>query len=391
VKAEEFHLNTKAVHGKSETTKKSGPVVTPIFQTSTFQVPDIEEQSLVRQGDRFYTRYGNPTHTAAEETIAAMEGAEAALLFASGMTAITTSIIAVIKSGDHIVAQRELYGGAFNFLSRWMPRFGVETTFVEATNPDQFAQAIRPNTRLIYIESPTNPTLKIVDIERVVEIARQHGIPTFIDNTFATPINQRPIELGVDVVIHSGTKYLAGHSDLICGVVLGSRRFIADLRETRITFGGIMDPHASWLLLRGLKTLGLRVERHNQNALQVAQFLEQHPRVKRVYYPFLESHSQYALAKKQMTGGGGVLSFEIDGTAQDARRFIESLKLFALAPSLGSVESLSTIPAITSHARLSPEERASAGITDQLVRLAVGIEQVEDLITDVQQALNRAA
>lgn len=378
---------TAAVHGGSEPEHKSGPLATPIFQTSTFSVEDNDEQARVTHSDKFYTRYGNPTHTVAEKTIAELESAEAALLFASGMAAITTSILALVRAGDHIVAQADLYGGTLKFLSQWLPKFGVETSFVETTRADDFERVIRPNTRLMYLESPTNPTLKLVDVRRAVAIAKAHGLTTLMDNTFATPINQRPIESGVDIVLHSATKYMGGHSDLIAGVAAGSEKFMQQIWETRTVLGGTMDPQGAFLLLRGLKTLVVRVERHNQNALRIAQFLEKHPRVKRVNYPFLSSHPQHALAVKQMSGGGGLLSVEIDGTAEEARRFTESLRMFALAPSLGGVDSLVTLPVVTSHAMVSPEERKRMGITDQLVRLAIGIENADDLIADLEQAL----
>ncbi|HTM90325.1 MAG TPA: aminotransferase class I/II-fold pyridoxal phosphate-dependent enzyme [Terriglobales bacterium] len=381
------HPETVAIHGGSEPEHKSGPLATPIFQTSTFAVEDNDEQSRVTHSDKFYTRYGNPTHTVAEQTIAQLEGAEAALLFASGMAAITTTVLALVRAGDHIVAQADLYGGAMKFFSHWLPKFGVETSFVETTRAGDFERVVRPNTRLMYLESPTNPTLKLVDLGRAVAIAKRHGLTTLIDNTFATPINQRPIEQGVDIVLHSATKYMGGHSDLIAGVAAGSQKLMQQVWETRTTLGGTMDPHASFLLLRGLKTLVVRVERHNQNALRVAQFLEKHARVKRVNYPFLASHPQHALAVQQMSGGGGLLSFEVEGTAEETRRFTESLRVFALAPSLGGVDSLVTLPVVTSHAMVSPEERKQMGITEQLVRLAIGIENAEDLIADLEQAL----
>jgi cystathionine beta-lyase/cystathionine gamma-synthase len=382
---------TVAVHGGGEPEHKSGPLATPIFQTSTFAVADNDEQLRVTHSDKFYTRYGNPTHTVAEKTVAELEGAEAALLFASGMAAITTSVLALVRAGEHIVAQADLYGGALKFFSQWLPRFRVEASFVETTRAEDFEQVIRPNSRLMYLESPTNPTLKLVDLQRAVTIAKRHGLTTLIDNTFATPVNQRPIEFGVDIVLHSGTKYMAGHSDLMAGVAAGSEKHMQQIWETRTTLGGTMDPHAAFLLLRGLKTLVVRVERQNQNALRVSQFLEKHPRVKRVNYPFLASHPQHSLATKQMKGGGGLLSFEVDGTAEDTRRFTESLQMFTLAPSLGGVDSLVTLPVVTSHAMVSPEERKRMGITDQLVRLAIGIENAEDLIADLEQALTAVA
>ena len=387
MKKHKHHSETEAVRGGSDLHKKNGPLSTPIYQTATFEVTDSEQQVRATSTDMFYTRYGNPTHTVVEKAIAELEGTDTALLFSSGMNAITTSILALLKSGDHVVAQRDIYGGATKFFSQWLPKLGVETTFVDTTEYDQHARAIRPNTKLLYLESPTNPTLRVVDLRKVTALARQHNLITFIDSTFATPINVRPADFGIDLVMHSGTKYFAGHADLICGIVAGRRDLIEIIHATRTTLGGNMDPHAAWLLLRGIKTLAVRVQRQNDNALRIAQFLSRHTKVRRVHYPFLEGHPQRAMAMEQMHGGGGVLSFEVDGTGEDARRFSEALHLFTLAPSLGGVESLVTIPVLTSHGMISAEHRASMGVTDQLVRLSIGIENADDLIADLEQAL----
>jgi cystathionine gamma-synthase len=359
----------------------------PIYQTSTFQVTDSDQQLRATGSDMFYTRYGNPTHTAVERAIAELEGTDAALLFASGMNAITTSILALVKSGDHIVAQQDLYGGVTKFLTTWAPKVGIETTFVDTTDHDQHARAIRPNTKLLYLESPTNPTLRVVDLRKAATLAREHGLTTLIDSTFATPINTRPSEFGIDVVLHSGTKYLGGHTDLICGAAAGRRDLIDKIHETRTTLGGVMDPHAAFLLLRGIKTLSVRVERQNESALRVAEFLARHPKVRSVNYPFLKGHPQRSLAMEQMKGGGGLLSFEVEGTGEDAKKVSDSLRLFTLAPSLGGVESLISIPVLTSHAMISAEHRAKMGVTEQLIRLSVGIENANDLIADLDQAL----
>ena len=386
MKGEKRHIETVAVHGHGDPKHRSEPLAVPIYQTSTFEVGDSEEQLRVTGTDRFYTRYGNPTHSAVEQAIARLEGTDASLLFASGMAAITTSVLTLVRTGDHVVAQADLYGGVMKFFTQWLPKFGVETTLVETTDTEGFARAVRPNTRLLYLETPTNPTLKLADLHRAAAIAREHKLISLIDNTFATPINQRPAEHGIDLVLHSGTKYFGGHADLICGVVTGRKDLVLEIRDTRTELGGSMDPHAAFLLLRGLKTLAVRVQRQNQNALRVAEFLEKHAGVKRVHYPFLASHPQRELARRQMSGGGGLLSFEVEATAEETRRFTESLQLFALAPSLGGVDSLVTIPVITSHAMVLPEERKRMGITDQLIRLAIGIENVEDLIADLEQA-----
>jgi cystathionine beta-lyase/cystathionine gamma-synthase len=378
---------TEAVRGGSDLSKKNGPLATPIYQTSTFEVTDNDQQLRATHTDMFYTRYGNPTHTVAETAIAQLEGTDAALLFSSGMAAITTSILSLVKSGDHIVAQRDIYGGVTKFLTQWLPKLGVETTFVDTTEYDQHARAIKPNTKILHLESPTNPTLRVVDLKKVAGLAKEHGLITIIDSTFATPINQRPAESGIDLVMHSGTKYFGGHSDLICGLVAGPQDLIDKIHETRTTLGSCMDPHAAFLLLRGIKTLAVRVQRQNENALRIAEFLAEHPKVKRVHYPFLEGHPQRALAMAQMAGGGGVLSFEVDGTGEDARRLTEELRLFTLAPSLGGVDSLVTIPVLTSHAMISPEARQKIGVTEQLIRLSVGIENANDLMADLERGL----
>jgi cystathionine beta-lyase/cystathionine gamma-synthase len=391
MKRNTHHSETTAVRGDASLEKKNGPLATPIFQTSTFEVADNDEQLRATHTDHFYTRYGNPTNTVAEQTIAQLEEVEAALTFASGMGAITTTLMALLKSGDHIVAQRDIYGGTNKFLSQWLPKMGIETTFVDTIEYEQHARAIRPNTKLLYLESPTNPTLRIIDFKKVAALAKQHNLLTMIDATFGTPINQHPVEYGIDLVMHSGTKYLAGHTDLICGVVAGSHELIKKIWETRTILGNCMDPHASWMLVRGLKTLAVRVARQNENAQRVAEFLSDHAKVRSVHYPFLKSHPQYVLAHKQMAGGGGMVSFEVEGTGEDARRVSEAMRLFSLAPSLGGIESLVSIPVLTSHAMIPAEERAQTGVTEQLIRLSVGIENAEDLIADLEHALEAVA
>ena len=387
MKKSKHHQETEAVHAGADLTKKHGPVATPIYQTSTFEVTDNDEQLRVTPTDMFYTRYGNPTNTVVELRIAELERADAALLFASGMNAITTSILALVKSGDHIVAQRDIYGGAGKFFGQWLPKLGIETTFVDTTEYEQHAQSIRPNTKLLYLESPTNPTVRIVDLVKAAALAKKHKLISMIDSTFATPINQRPFEFGIDLVMHSGTKYFGGHSDLMAGIIAGRKDLIEKIHETRTTLGAVMDPHAAWLLLRGIKTLAVRVQRQNDNALRVAQYLAQHSKVRRVHYPFLEGHPQRAVAMEQMRGGGGMVSFEVEGSGGDARRLTESLRLFTLAPSLGGVDSLVSIPVLTSHAMISAEQRQKMGVTEQLIRLSVGIENADDLIADLEQAL----
>jgi len=380
---------TRAVHGGSPTPRVNQPVVPPIHLSSTFESKDIDEQVALeeRKADTFYTRYGNPTLSLAERVVADLEGAESAVVFGSGMAAITTTLLAHLKAGDHAVFQREIYGGAHRFATEILPGYGVSVDWFESMDPDGLERALRENTRVLYLESPTNPTLKLVDIARVARVARARGIPTFIDSTFASPFNTRPHELGIDGVLHSATKYLGGHSDLLAGALAGSSSLVSRVKSHLRVLGGILDPHAAYLLLRGMKTLELRVKRHNENALEIARFLLGHDRVRAVHYPMLESHPQYELARRQMKGGGGVLSFEVAGGLEEAKRFANALELVRVAPSLGSVESLLSIPCLTSHAMLSPEERRRAGIADGLVRLALGVESPEDLVSDLSRAL----
>lgn len=391
MKPRKHRTETAAVRGAADLEKKNGPLATPIYQTSTFEVTDNDEQLRSTHTDHFYTRYGNPTNTVAEKTLAALESVDAALTFASGMGAITTTIMALLKSGDHVVAQRDIYGGANKFLAQWLPKMGIETTFVDTVDYEQHARAIRRNTKLLYLESPTNPTLRVVDFKKAAGLAKQHGLLSMIDATFGTPINQHPAESGFDLIMHSGTKYLGGHTDLICGAVAGRHELLEKIRETRTTLGNCMDPHASWMLVRGLKTLAVRVARQNESAQRVAEFLEDHAKVRAVHYPFLKSHPQYAVAREQMSGGGGMVSFEVEGTGEDARRVSEAMRLFTLAPSLGGVESLVSIPVLTSHAMIPAAERAKMGVTEQMIRLSVGLENADDLIADLEVALEAVA
>ena len=388
MKRDDLSPSTRAIH-TSQGPRKNQPVATPIHLSVTFESKDIDEQVALEENkaDTFYTRYGNPTLTVAERTIAELEGAEAASVFASGMAGITTTLLAHLERGDHAAFQREIYGGAHRFASEILPRYGVEVSWFHATDPESLERALRDDTKVVYLESPTNPTLKLVDIERAAARARARGAVSLIDSTFATPLNTRPHELGVDGVLHSATKYLGGHSDLLAGAVAGSQALVDRVKSFQRVLGGILDPHAAYLLIRGMKTLGLRVRQHNETALRVARFLEGHEKVAKVHYPFLESHPQHELAKRQMAGGGGVLSFEVEGGLEGAKRFSNAVSVVRVAPSLGGVESLLSIPCLTSHAMLTPEERAEVGIADGLVRLALGTEDVSDLLADLEEAL----
>jgi methionine-gamma-lyase len=385
----DLSIETTLVHG--DRTDASGSAVTPpIYQTSTFAFADADAMAAAAQTptfERFYTRYGNPNHGAVERILAAIEGGEAAMVSASGMGAISSTAIALTAAGTHVVAQRMIYDGARALLSRILSRFGVEVTYVDQLDTQAFAAAMRVNTRLVMLESPSNPLLGITDIAAVCAIAHKAGALVSIDSTIATPINQRPLDLGVDVVVHSATKYLGGHSDLIAGVVVASRELIARIWETHHVLGSTLGPFEAWLLLRGLRTLEMRVERHNHNALAVARAMEAHPRVTRVYYPGLDSHPGHAVARRQMRGFGGLVSIEIDGTFDDARSVIDRLQLFYSAASLGGVESLVAQPAAMWPGSSTSADARAMGIIPSLLRLSIGIERAEDLIADLDRAL----
>jgi cystathionine gamma-synthase len=389
MKKDGLHMSTRAIHTDISEKRTNRPVATPIHLAATFESEDYNQQIFLEEtkADTFYMRYGNPTVSVAERTLADLEGAEAASVFGSGMAAITTTLFSFLSKGDHAVFQREIYGGAYRFAREFLPRWGVKVSWVDVTDTEGFEKAVEDDTRLLYVESPTNPTLKVLDLEAIVRIAKKRGVLTFIDSTFATPFNTRPVDYGIDGVIHSVTKYLGGHSDLLGGVLVGSSQVVEKVKDVHRVLGGVLNPHAAYLLIRGLKTIGVRVEQHNRNGLELARFLEKHPRVRQVCYPHLPSHPQHDLAKRQMRGGGGVVSFEIDGDLGTAKHFADALKLVRIAPSLGGVESLLSIPCLTSHAMLSPEEREKAGIQDSLVRVAFGIESSEDLMADIDQAL----
>lgn len=366
------------------------PIVSPIWQSSTFrfQSPEeVAEASVAERPQTFYTRYGNPNFAVVEEAVATVEGAEAALVTGSGMGAIMLVFLTLLEPGDHVIAQEAHYVGTMKALRRWLPRLGIQVTLVDQTDIDAFEAALRPETRLIYVETPTNPTLTLTDLRAVADLAQERGVLTCADNTFASPINQRPLEQGIDLVVHSATKYLGGHADVTAGVVAGSRERVSELWEALIVFGMILHPFEAWLLARGIQTLPFRIARHNANALAVAEFLEGHPGVSRVYYPGLDSHPGAELARRQMDGFGGMVVFELQGGYEAARDFASRLKLARLAVSLGGTETLVVHAASMIHSQLSPEERAAAGISDRLVRVSVGLEDPDDIIADLDQAL----
>lgn len=393
----ETRFDTQAVHAGEARPNPFHAVTTPIVQTSTYTFADTAELVAFKEESQTggrpqrgeYGRYGNPTGWAVEEKVAALEGAEDALLLASGMNAVTTALLGLLAPGDHLVVTQDLYRKTRQFCNTLLRRLGVETTYVAPGDYEALAASLRPQTRLIFTEIPTNPYLRAIDLQRAAEIAHARGVRLFVDSTFATPYNLRPLELGADLVAHSATKYLGGHNDLLAGILAGSGDLIAELREVHGMLGGVVDPGCAYLLLRGLKTLGLRMERHNTNGLRLARFLEGHPAVERVYYPGLESHPDHAVAARQMRGFGGVVSFEVRGGMEGVAAFIDALRVPLIGPSLGGVESLVEQPALMSHFELDPVERRAIGVSDGLVRYAVGIEDVHDILTDVEQALGK--
>jgi cystathionine gamma-lyase len=375
-------FSTRAIHVGQEPEPTTGAVVVPIYQTSTYAQEDIG----VHKGFE-YSRTDNPTRSAVQEALAALEGATYGLAFASGLAAETT-IMALLNTGDHVIVSDDVYGGTYRLFEHVMRKYGLDFDFVDAVDPAHVEAAMRPKTRMVWLETPTNPLLRIIDIRAVAAIAHAHHAWLVVDNTFASPYFQQPLALGADIVVHSATKYLGGHSDLIMGaVVLSDDELYSQLKFHQNALGAVPGPFDSWLLLRGLKTLALRMARHEQNAFALARALENHPRVRRVIYPGLESHPQHQLAKRQMSGFGGMVTFEIKGGIRAARRFMRTLRLFSIAESLGGVESLADHPAIMTHASIPQAVREAAGITDGLIRLSVGIEDVTDLLADLEQAL----
>lgn len=392
------HLSTQVVHAGEKRVKAHHAITTPIVQTSTYTFRDTQDMVDYMEaklwGDEIereeYGRYGNPTISTVEAKLAALDNGEAACLFSSGMAAITTTLLSMLSAGSHVVMTDDCYRRTRQFVTKFLARYGVEATQVPMGDYDALEAAIQPNTKVIVSESPTNPYLRVLDLEKFVAIARKHNVKTIVDSTFATPINQRPLDYGVDFVVHSATKYLGGHNDLLAGAVIGSDYMIGAIKDMQGILGDVSDPHTAYLLLRGLKTLELRVNRQNETADKVAHFLAKHPAVRRTYYPGLVSHPDYEVAIEQMRGFGGVVSFDLETDLEGTGRFIDQVEIPYIGPSLGGVESLIEQVAITSYYELSTEERAAIGISDSLVRLAVGIESADDLIADLAQALDKA-
>jgi len=371
--------DTQCVHSGAYSDRATRGVTTPIFTSSSYEYLDASEN--------VYPRYFNtPNQNAVVEKLCALENAEAGLLFSSGMAAISTVVFSFLNSGDHAVLQRDVYGGTHHFVTAEFDRFGIEYTLV-SNKIEDFESAVQKNTKLIYIETPSNPLLLITDIEAVVRLAKSSNSISVIDNTFATPINQNPLELGIDVVIHSGTKYIGGHSDICCGAAVTTRKLAERIASSAANFGGSVNAITCYLIERSLKTLGIRVEKQNKNALAMARYLQTNSSIRRVYYPGLENHEAFDIARKQMRAFGGMLAFELDNQIVEPGKFLRKLNLIKPALSLGGVETIICAPVTTSHQKMSDEERSKLGITDSLLRLSVGIEDLEDLIEDVEQAL----
>lgn len=375
-------LETKLIHAGEPSPRIHGAVSMPIFQSANFEYGDELDYHSLK-----YIRLNNtPNHIALDHKLSALENAEAALVTASGMAAISTTLLTILSVGDHLLIQGCLYGGTHDFVTRDFASFGIEHTFIDADNPDSWSRQLRPNTKGIYVETIGNPLLQVPDLRAVVEFARDRGLVSLIDNTFASPVNFRPAEWGFDLSLHSCTKYLNGHSDIVAGAVIGRGDLVKKIKHRLDHLGGCLDPHAAFLLHRGMKTLALRVKFQNESALAIARFLQEHPAVDRVYYPGLESHARYQRASELFDGCGGVVSFELKGAVDTAQQFMRRTTVPIMAPSLGGVETLITRPATTSHSGMSAEDRRNLGISDRLIRLSVGIEATEDIIEDFGRA-----
>jgi cystathionine gamma-synthase len=390
MKKKKLGFSTKSVHAGEIRYNEYGSITTPIVQTSTFIFKDIEEIKRLARGEigRFeYGRYGHPTQFAAERKLAEIEEAEDAVLFSSGMSAITTSLFALLKAGDHIIITDDAYKRTLDFCKTCLGRYNIESSVVKMCDYEAIEKAIKPNTKIFFSESPTNPYLNIMDLDRLMNIFSGKDILVISDSTFATPYNQKPLEYGVDLIVHSCTKYLGGHNDLLSGVVLGRKELTTVIREFLKITGGVIDPNSAYLLIRGLKTFELRMKRINENGQLIAEYLEKHSKVKRVYYPGLPSHPHHDVAKRQMKGFGGVVTFEVEDNIEHVLNFLSKLKIINIGPSLGGVESLITHPATISYYNCTREERLALGIKDGLIRLAVGVENGEDIIKDIEEAL----
>lgn len=387
-----MHIDSQAIHAGRINDEQFGSLATPLYQTSTFIFDNAQQGSDRFSGDKegyIYTRLGNPTTRQFELRVAALEGMEDAAATATGMGAVSAALLANLSAGDHLISSKAVYGCSYALMAHQLTRFGIEVSFVDMNNQQEIINAIKPNTKVMFLETPINPNLVVLDIAMIADIAKQHNIISIVDNTFLTPILQRPAEFGIDIVVHSATKYLNGHGDVVAGIVCGTAEMIQHIKLTVLKdIGATISPHDAWLILRGLKTLPIRMERHCTSAQQVAEFLEAHAMVKSVYYPGLKSHSGNKFIGSQMTGAGGVIAFEIVGDLADGAKFIDQMQLFSIAVSLGDAESLIQHPASMTHSPYSQEERLDAGISDSLIRISVGLENPEDIINDLDNSFN---
>jgi methionine-gamma-lyase len=390
---EKRNFSTICIHGAGGADQATGAISTPIYQSSTFAFRDVKEGAEIFAGERqgyFYTRLGNPTHAALEREMAFLEGGEQAIALGSGMAAISTTILTLAKSGENIVSSDTVYGGTHDLYTEMLSRLGIEVREVNALIPKNIDDAIDDKTRMVLIETPANPTLTIINIRECAKICKMHGIPLVVDNTFATPFYQRPIEQGADIVVHSATKYIGGHGDTVGGIIVGAEDFIEEARNRVVKdLGGIISPFNAWLLLRGLKTLPVRMERHSENGMQIAQYLEGHPKVDRVWYPGLRSHPHHELAVEQQSGFGGMIAFEVRGGKEAGEILLNSVKLIILSVSLGDVDTLIEHPASMTHSTYSEGDLKKIGVTGGFIRLSVGLEDVDDLIDDLSRAFKK--
>lgn len=389
----EKHFETVVIHEGYDDRSMLGSLSTPLFQTSTYTFDTAEQGEHRFAGEEsgyVYSRLGNPTVAVLEERIAALEKGERGLAFGSGMAAISAVLIALTKANDHIISSVGLYGCTFGLLKMMEEKYNITHDFSAMETEEDVRELIKQETTCIYVETPINPTMKLIDLEMVAKVAKEHNIPVVVDNTFSSPYIQRPLELGCDVVVHSATKYIGGHGDVVAGLVIGEKEFLDSVAmTTQKDIGGIIGPFDAWLLMRGMKTLPIRMDRHCDNAEKIFDKLRAHPKVEKIYYPFDDTHPDYNIAKKQMTRGGGIISFEIDGNKKDAQTFLNALSFLKLAVSLGDAETLIQHPATMTHAVVPEESRLKMGISDQLIRLSVGLEAWEDIWADLEQALNK--
>lgn len=389
------HVETQAIHAGRINDEQFGSLSTPLYQTSTFIFDNAQQGADRFSGEQegfIYSRLGNPTTRQLEQRVAAMEGMEDAAATATGMGAVSGALLANLSCGDHLISSKAVYGCSYALMAHQLTRWGIEVTFVDMENPAEVESAIKPNTKVIFLETPINPNLVVLDLAAISVIAKKHHLISIVDNTFLTPVLQRPAEFGIDIVIHSATKYLNGHGDVVAGVICGASDMINHIKMTVLKdIGATISPHDAWLITRGLKTLHVRMERHCQNAQHIAEYLEQHPAIDKVYYPGLKSHQGNPYIGKQMKGAGGVIAFELKSDLQQGAAFINRMKLFSIAVSLGDAESLIQHPASMTHSPYTQEERLSAGISDGLIRISVGLENVDDLIDDLAQSLSKVS